>query len=166
MPPSRRPARPALRFDRVAPLPLNTPVTEIQVEGAALDLRQLLQFVGISFGSEESAVTLGWGVTREVAVRREGQPATLAGLTLTVVGLTRFEVSLTAEALRKAQPETPAEGHGATAALAGALDYLEYRLDPEPSLLFFFEGGTIRLSGTALRGEVLVEPQSQFNIVQ
>ena len=162
MPTSHRGARPALRFERVAPLPLHTPLTEMQVEGAQLDLRNLLQFVGITFGAEEAAVTLGWGVSREVRVRREGQPATLAGLTLTVTGLTRFEVALAANA-----PGGPvAAAAGATAALAGALEYLEYRLDPDPSLLFFFEGGTIRLCGEVLRGEVLVEQEPPFRVIQ
>ncbi len=163
MPPSHRGARSALRFERVAPLPLNTPLTEMQVEGAKLDLRNLLQFVGITFGAEEAAVTLGWGVTREVRVRREGQPATLAGLTLTVTGLTRFEVALAANA-----PGGPAATAAADAApaLAGALEYLEYRLDPDPALLFFFEGGTIRLCGEVLRGEVLVEQEPTFRVIQ
>lgn len=163
MPTSHRGTRPSLRFERVAPLPLNTPLTEIQVEGAKLDLRNLLQFVGINFGAEEAAVTLGWGVTREVPVRREGQPATLAGLTLTITGLTRFEVALTTNAAGAA-PEAAAGG--ATAALAGTLEYLEYRLDPEPSLLFFFEGGTIRMCGEVLRGEVLVEQDPPFHVIQ
>lgn len=164
---SSRPRRPGLRFDRVAPVPLNTPVTELQVEGAKLDLRHLLQLVGISFGAEEAAVTLGWGVTQEVKVRREGQPARLAGLALTITGLTRFEVSMTTAALAAARPAaTESSTEGGAGAMVGALDYLEYRLDPEPSLLWFFEGGTIRASGEALRGEVLVEPDAQFNIVQ
>lgn len=163
---SRRP-RPGLRFDRVAPLPLNTPATQIQVEGAKLDLRQLLQLVGISFGADDATVTLGWGATQEVRVRREGQPALLAGLALTITGLRRFELSFSAATRHAAQPEageTPAAA--GAAALAGALDYLEYRLDPEPTLLWFFEGGTIRVSGEVLRGEVLVEPEPGFHIIQ
>lgn len=163
---SRRP-RPGLRFDRVAPLPLNTPVTELQVEGAKLDLRQLVQLVGVSFGADDGTVTLGWSATQEVRVRREGQPAILAGLALTITGLGRFELSFSAAARRAAQPPAGESAASAgTAALAGALDYLEYRLDPEPTLLWFFEGGTIRLSGEVLRGEVLVEPEPGFHIIQ
>lgn len=163
---SRRP-RPGLRFERVAPLPLNTPVTELQVEGAKLDLRQLLQLVGINFGAEDRAVTLGWGAMQEIKVRREGQPAILAGMALTITGLQRFEVSFAAATLRAAQPATAATSAEAGATpLVGALDYLEYRLDPEPTLLWFFEGGTIRVSGDVLHGEVLIEPEPGFHIIQ
>lgn len=145
-----------MQFDRIAPPAPDTPLTELQVEGATLDLHQLLQFIGLTYGAEEATVTMGWAATREVPVRREGKPAVLSGLALTLSDVSRFEVSF------QPAPESAPDA----ALMAGSLDYFEFRHDPEPTLVFFFESGTIRLSGGVLRGEVLVEEPRQFNVIQ
>ncbi len=150
--PAPKPARP-LQFNQIEPLPLNTPVTTLQIEGGAFDLRQLTQFVGLSYGPGQDdelggshAITLGWAATSEVQVQHGGRRALLSGITLTLHNVSRFEISLP-------------RGE------AGPLEYIELRHDPEPTLLFFFERGSLRLSGEQLQGEVLLEDNTPSPLV-
>ncbi|MGH9393614.1 MAG: hypothetical protein ACRD1E_05545 [Terriglobales bacterium] len=121
-----------------------------------LDLHQKLRLVGLTFGIEPTTATLGWAAMQEMLVVRNGQAIPMSGLALHFTALTRFEVSF--------QSDPP-----------GQLEYFELRLDPEPTLLFFFEGGTVRASAAECRAELVTdgdlgdsgaEPDSGPDLVQ
>lgn len=103
-----------------------------------LDLHQKLRLVGLTFGIEPTTATLGWAAVQEVLVVQRGQALPLSGLALHFASLTRFEVSF--------QEEPP-----------GQLEYFELRQDPELTLVFFFEGGTVRVSAEECRAELVTD---------
>jgi hypothetical protein len=115
-------------------------LAELEVEGVRLDLHQKLRLVGLTFGIEPTSATLGWAVLGEIHVIRGGQALPICGLALHFSSLTRFEVSF--------QQKAP-----------GQLDYFEFRHDPEPTLVFFFEGGTVRISGSDCRAELVTDTE-------
>lgn len=141
-----------MRFDRIVPPAADTPLAELEVEGAKLDLHGFLQFIGLTYGPDDGSVTMGWTATREVTLRHDGNSGTLAGLALTWTEVSRFEASFQAAAGAALRP--------------GAMDYFEFRNDPEATMVFFFELGTLRISGGALHGEVLFEEPSPFPVIQ
>gem|GEM_PF-2428293 len=134
-------------FHDIEPPLLNTPTAELVVQGASLDLHDALRFVGLTLGADERTATLGWAPQRPVSIRYDGSVEPLGGMVLTISNLTRCEVSL--------QSGAP-----------GALEYFELRRDPEVTLLFFFEGGTMRLSGASYAGEILLADDSDSGSVQ
>ena len=103
-----------------------------------LDLHQKLRLVGLTYGIEPTTATLGWAAVQEVLLVQRGQALPLSGLALHFAQLTRFEVSF--------QAEPP-----------GQLEYFELRHDPEPTLVFFFEGGTVRISAESCRAELVTD---------
>lgn len=107
------------------------------MEGVRLDLHAQLRLVGLTFGVEPTSATLGWAVTEEMTVVRGGQLVPVSGLALHFVGLTRFEVAF--------EQDPP-----------GQLDYYELRRDPDLTLRFFFEGGTVRLTAQECRAELVL----------
>lgn len=127
-----------IRFINLKRPPDNLALSEIEVEGVRLDLAQKLRLVGLTFGIDPTTATLGWAAIAEVRVLRQGQSIPVNGLALHCTDLTRFEVSF--------QTEPP-----------GQLEYFELRHDPEMTLLFFFEGGTVRLSCAECRAELVTE---------
>ena len=134
-------------FHDIEPPLLNTPTAELVVQGARLDLHGTVRFVGLTLGADERTATLGWAPQHPVSIRFEGGLEPLGGLVLTISELTRCEVSL--------QTGTP-----------GALEYFELRRDPEVTLVFFFEGGTMRLSGASFAGEILLADSDDGGSVQ
>jgi hypothetical protein len=112
-------------------------LAEVEVEGVRLDLHQQMRLVGLTYGVEPTSATLGWAVTEEMTIVRGGQLVPVSGLALHFIGLTRFEVAF--------DQESP-----------GQLDYFELRRDPDPSLRFFFEGGTIRIAAEGCRAELVL----------
>lgn len=127
-----------MRFENCTRPPAQKPLTELQVDGHTLDLNRKLEFVGLTWGCDDSVLTLGWVAATEVLIVRGGQGVPLSGLALTFSGLRRFEA-----AFDRPQP--------------GEFEYLEYREDPDPELLFFFAGGTLRLSAELCRADLLFE---------
>lgn len=126
------------RFANLKRPQANTPLAEIEVEGVRLDLHRKLRLVGLTFGIEPTTATLGWAAVEELLVVRHGQAIPINGMALHFSALTRFEVSF--------QEEPP-----------GQLEYFELRQDPEPTLVFFFEGGTVRISCEECRAELVTE---------
>lgn len=110
------------------------------MDGLRLDLHRKLRLVGLTFGIEPTTATLGWAAEEEMLVEHHGQAIPLSGLALHFTTLTRFEVSF--------QREPP-----------GQLEYFELRNDPEPTLLFFFEGGTVRVSAAECRAELVTDSE-------
>ncbi|MGH9483182.1 MAG: hypothetical protein ACRD1L_13935, partial [Terriglobales bacterium] len=121
---------------------LNQALAEIEVEGVRLDLHRKLRLVGLTFGIEPTTATLGWAAVEELVVIRHGQAVPINGLALHFTALTRFEASF---------HEDP----------PGQLEYFELRHDPEMTLLFFFEGGTLRLSSEECRAELVIESDDE-----
>jgi len=116
-------------------------LAEIEADGLRLDLHRKLRLVGLTFGIEPTTATLGWAAVEEMLVVRNGQAVPLSGLALHFTTLTRFEVSF--------QTEPP-----------GQLEYFELRNDPEPTLVFFFEGGTVRASASECRAELVTDTEA------
>lgn len=131
-----------IRFMNLKRPALNLALSEIEVEGVRLDLHRKLRLVGLTFGIEPTTATLGWAAVEEMIVVRRGQAVPINGLALHFTALTRFEVSF--------QQDPP-----------GQLEYFELRNDPETTLLFFFEGGTLRLSCEECRAELVVESDEE-----
>lgn len=139
-----------IRFINLKRPAANLALSEIEVEGVRLDLHHKMRLVGLTFGIEPTTATLGWAAMEEVLVVRHGQAIPISGLALHCATLTRFEVSF--------QQQPP-----------GLLEYFELRHDPEMTLVFFFEGGTLRVSCEECRAELvtdgdedeLIEPGSQ-----
>ncbi|MGH9416559.1 MAG: hypothetical protein ACRD01_08020 [Terriglobales bacterium] len=117
---------------------MKTALADVEVEGVRLDLHRKLRLVGLTYGIEPTTATLGWAAVEDLSVIRAGQAVAVNGLALHFTGLSRFEVSL--------QEEPP-----------GQLDYFELRQDPEMTLVFFFEGGTLRISADECRAELVTE---------
>jgi hypothetical protein len=139
-------AKAAMVWDDVLAPPLDTAVSELVVEDVRFDLRESFQFIGLTFGPDDHAVTMGFAARRnDIQIERGGRIVTLGGLALSFNGVTRFETSFP-------------EGR------SGDLDYIERRHDPEDTLVFFFEHGTIRVSGSTCRGEILIEDSSSSSI--
>lgn len=136
-----------MRFVGVTAPASNAPSVELEVEGARFDLRESLQFVGLTYGPEEGMATMGWSAAAEMQVRRGSERGALIGIELSWRRVSRFEVSF--------QPAPTAEDE---AVRAGALEYFEFRHDPEATFVFFFENGTVRVSGGEMQGTVLLEP--------
>jgi hypothetical protein len=126
------------RFDNWKRPAANQALSEIEVEGVRLDLHDKLRLVGLTFGIEPTTATLGWAAAGEVLRVRNGQAVAISGVALHCVELNRFEVSF--------KNESP-----------GQLEYFELRHDPELTLIFFFEGGTVRLSGALFRAELITD---------
>lgn len=130
-----------MRFDNWKRPPLDTAVSEIEVEGVRLDLHDKLRLVGLTFGLEPMTATLGWAATSPLLVVRQGRALPVSGLALHGIDLNRFEVAFEAEP-------------------PGLLEYFEFR-QKDKSLLFFFEGGTIRLGCAVCRAELVVEGEAE-----
>ena len=128
----------SIRFENLKRPPLNVALSEIEVEGTRLDLHGKFRLVGMTFGIEPTTATMGWAAVEEIIAVRQGRALPISGLALHCSSLTRFEVSF--------QEEPP-----------GQLEYFELRNDPEMSLLFFFEGGTVRISCGECRAELVIE---------
>jgi hypothetical protein len=120
----------------------NVALSEIEVEGVRLDLHAKLRLVGLTYGIEPTTATLGWAAVSEVLRVIRGQAVPVTGLALHCIDVSRFEVSF--------QTEPP-----------GQLEYFELRHDPELTLIFFFEGGTVRLSGGTFRAELITESDDE-----
>lgn len=143
-PPAVRPnpAPAEMRFVDIRPPRANTPLTELVVGNTQIDLSSKLQFIGLTWGAEDAMVTLGWAAIAEVLVVHGAQVLPLDGLALQFTGLTRLEIAF--------QGDQP-----------GALEYFELQKGAEPSLLFYFEGGTVRLSARECSGNLLFEDDSE-----
>jgi hypothetical protein len=126
------------RFENLKRPPADVPLAEMEVEGVRLDLHQKLRLVGMTFGIEPTSATLGWAAVEEVLAVRGGQAIPVSGLALHFTGLSRFEV-----AFQQAPP--------------GELEYFELRQEGETALLFFFEGGTVRIGFGEIRAELVTE---------
>jgi len=126
------------RFANLKRPPANTPLSEIEVEGVQLDQHRKLRLVGLTFGIEPTTATLGWAAVEEMLVVRHGQAIPINGMALHFASLSRFEISF--------QQDPP-----------GQLEYFELRHDPEPTMVFFFEGGTVRISCEECRAELVTE---------
>jgi hypothetical protein len=126
------------RFENLKRPPADLPLAELEVEGVRLDLHQKLRLVGMTFGIEPTSATLGWAAVEELLVVRGGQAIPISGLALHFTELSRFEV-----AFQQAPP--------------GELEYFEFRHDGEAALVFFFEGGTVRIAFGELRAELVTE---------
>ena len=131
-----------MRFEKIKPPARSTPLTELEVEGRCLDLHRKLDFIGMTWGTDETALTLGWAALSEVLIVQQGQALPLGGLALSFTGLQRFEASF-----QQGRP--------------GELEYFEFRQDPEPTLIFFFAAGTLRLSAEVCRGDLLIEADEE-----
>lgn len=150
-----------MKFEQIVAPAAETPLQELEIAGARLDLHDGLRFIGLTYGDEDATVTMGWAARRETTLRGQGAPRRLAGATLTFIGVSRFEVAL------QAPPQDAPEADDSASALSfGDLDYFEFRRDPEPALLFFFERGTIRIAAPLARGEVLVEEPPALAVIQ
>ena len=136
---------PPIRFENLKRPALNTPLSEIEVEGVRLDLHHQLRMVGLTFGLEPTAATLGWAATGRLMVIRRGRALPISGLALHFVELSRFEVAFAAEP-------------------PGQLEYLEVRSEPDPELLFFFEAGTIRIGCAFCRAELVTDADEEEGI--
>lgn len=128
----------APQFDNWKRPQANLALSEIEVEGIRLDLHAKLRLVGLTFGIEPTTATLGWAAVGEVLRVRQGRALAISGLALHCVEVRRFEVSF--------QSEPP-----------GQLEYFELRHDPETTLVFFFEGGTVRISAATFRAELITD---------
>lgn len=131
-----------MRWSNVHPPKANTPLTEMRVGTTQIDLNAKLQFIGLTWGADDSVVTMGWAAIAEVLVVRGAQVLPLDGLALQFAGLSRLELAF--------QGREP-----------GALEYFELQDDPEPTMLFFFEAGTIRLTARECRGDLLFESEEE-----
>lgn len=131
-----------MRWSNIQPPKPNTPLTEMRVGTTQIDLNTKLQFIGLTWGADDSVVTMGWAAIAEVLVVRSAQVLPLDGLALQFAGLSRLELAF--------QGREP-----------GALEYFELQDDPEPTLLFYFEGGTIRLAAHECRGDLLFESDEE-----
>lgn len=127
-----------VRFDNWKRPQANQALSEIEVEGVRLDLHDKLRLVGLTYGIEPTTATLGWAAADEVLCVRQGRAIAISGLALHCVELSRFEVSF--------QNDPP-----------GQLEYFELRHDPELTLIFFFEGGSVRLSGAVFQAELITD---------
>ncbi len=132
----------SMQWSNIHPPKANNPTTEMRIGTTQIDLNTKLQFIGLTWGADDSVVTMGWAAIAEVLVAREGQVLPLDGLALQFSGLSRLELAF--------------QGQD-----TGALEYFEFQDDPEPTLLFFFEGGTIRLSARECRGDLLFESDEE-----
>jgi len=121
---------------------LNVALEEIEVEGLGLDLHRKLRLVGLTYGIDPTSATLGWAAVAPLIAIRGGQALPISGLALHCSGIARFEVSF--------QTEPP-----------GQLEYLELRRDPEDTLVFFFEGGTVRISCERCRAELILDGEDE-----
>ncbi len=126
------------RFENLKRPAADVPLAELEVEGVRLDLHQKLRLVGMTFGIDPTSATLGWAAVEELLVVRRGQAVPVSGLALHFTGLTRFEV-----VFQQAPP--------------GELEYFELRQENETALVFFFEGGTVRIAFSECRGELVTE---------
>jgi hypothetical protein len=126
------------RFENVKRPSADAPLAELEVEGVRLDLHQKLRLVGMTFGIEPTSATLGWAAVEELLVVRGGRAIPVSGLALHFTELSRFEVAF--------QQSPP-----------GELEYFELRQEGETSLVFFFEGGTVRIGFGELRAELVTE---------
>jgi hypothetical protein len=133
---------PQLRWSNIHPPKANTALTELRIGSTQIDLNSKVQFIGLTWGADDSVVTMGWAAIAEVLVVRGAQVLPLDGLALQFAGLSRFEL-----AFQGSEP--------------GALEYFELQEDPEPTLLFYFEGGTIRLTPQECRGDLLFESDEE-----
>ena len=127
-----------MQFENLKRPPAHTPASEIEVEGLRLDLHQHLRLVGLTFGLEPTAATLGWAAAAPLLVIRRGRAIPVSGLAMHLIELSRFEVAFTGES-------------------PGQLEYFELRTGPEAELRFFFEGGTLRLAAAICRAELITE---------
>ena len=130
------------RFENLKRPPLEVPLSELEVEGLRLDLHGKLRLVGMTYGIDPTSATMGWAAIEEVLVVRHGRALPISGLALHFSSLTRFEISF--------QSEPP-----------GQLDYFELRHDPELTLIWFFEGGTVRISCEECRAELVLEGEEE-----
>lgn len=131
-----------IRWSNIHPPKANTALTEMRIGSTQIDLNTKMQFIGLTWGADDSVVTMGWAAVAEVLVVRGAQVLPLDGLALQFAGLSRLEL-----AFQGSEP--------------GALEYFELQIDPEPTLLFFFEGGTIRLTPRECRGDLLFESDEE-----
>lgn len=131
-----------MRWANLHPPKANTPLTEMRVGTTQIDLNAKMQFIGLTWGADDSVVTMGWAAIAEVLVVRGAQVLPLDGLALQFASLSRLELAF--------QGKEP-----------GALEYFELQADPEPTLLFFFEGGTIRVASRECRADLLFEDEEE-----
>lgn len=131
-----------MRFVGLHPPARGTALAEVDVDGTRLDLHTQLRLVGLTYGAEPATATLGWAAEREVLRVRRGRALAVSGLALHFRGLRRFEIAF--------QAESP-----------GRLEYFERRDDaPEAGeLLFFFEGGTLRIAAEECRAELIFDEE-------
>lgn len=125
-----------MQFENLAAPAPDVALSHIEMAGRRLDLHQQFRLVGLTYSAEHDHATLGWSVVSSIRVVRGARALPLEGLVFHFVGLGRFEIAF----------ERP----------AGALEYFEFRHDPEPMILWFFEGGTIRVSAQSFRADFVV----------
>ncbi len=126
------------RFENLKRPIADQPLAELEVEGVRLDLHRKLRMVGMTFGIDPTSATLGWAAVEEMLVVRHGQAIPISGLALHFTELSRFEV-----AFQLAPP--------------GELEYFELHQEDETALVFFFEGGTVRIAFGECRAELVTE---------
>lgn len=136
-----------MRFHNLKSPTPKTALAEIEVEGTRLDLHAKLQLVGLTYGIAPASVTLGWAARGELLAVRAGRALPVSGLALHFHGVGRFEAAI---------PESE----------PGDLEYFEFRRDPEPALIFFFEKGTLRVSADECHAELVMESEDAGDLVQ
>lgn len=119
-----------MNWINLAPPSSELGLTGMRVAGVNMDLRHDFRFIALNFGAEERSLTLGW-------IALEHRLGSYSGLAMVFSEVNLFEAAF----------HDPHD--------AGELEKWELRNDPDPLLLFFFAGGTLRVAAASIQAELV-----------